>query len=217
MLTSRIGILGSGMVAQALGSGFVKHGCKVTMGTRDSGKLSDWKAKAGGSASVGTFSDAAKTGEILVLAVKATIASEVLELAGPKNLHGKTVIDTTNPIADLAPMNGVLQYFTSYNESLMEKLQKQVPGANFVKAFSCAGNAFMVNPDFGGIKPTMFICGNNDIAKNQVRDILTTFGWEIEDMGMVEAARAIEPLAMLWCIPGLRENRWTHAFKLLMR
>ena len=215
MLTSRIGILGSGMVAQALGSGFVKHGCKVMMGTREPAKLSNWKTQVGGRASVGSFADATKTGEIVVLAVKGTIASEVLKLAGPENLIGKTVIDTTNPIADLPPVNGVIQYFTSHNESLMERLQKQVPGACFVKAFSSVGNAFMVNPDFGGIKPTMFICGNNAKAKDQVRDILVTFGWEIEDMGMVEAARAIEPLAMLWCIPGFRENRWTHAFKLL--
>ena len=99
----------------------------------------------------------------------------------------------------------------------MEELQSKYPQTNFVKAFSCVGSALMVNPDFGGIKPTMFIAGNNDDAKLQVKGILNIFGWEIEDMGKVEAARAIEPLCILWCIPGFLENRWMHAFKLLKK
>lgn len=61
----------------------------------------------------------------------------------------------------------------------------------------------------------MFICGNNADAKNGVIEILERFGWEIEDMGLVEAARAIEPLCILWCIPGFLHNQWMHAFKLL--
>jgi hypothetical protein len=73
----------------------------------------------------------------------------------------------------------------------------------------------MVNPEFGGIKPTMFICGNNTEAKQQVTKILDLFGWETEDMGSAAAARAIEPLCMLWCIPGFTKNQWNHAFKLL--
>lgn len=77
------------------------------------------------------------------------------------------------------------------------------------------GNALMVNPKLAGGPPTMFICGSAEAAKADVRGILTTFGWATEDMGSVEAARAIEPLCMLWCIPGFRQNRWTHAFKLI--
>ena len=99
----------------------------------------------------------------------------------------------------------------------MEELQALVPKANFVKAFNSVGNNFMVNPDFNGQTPTMFICGNNENAKNEVVKILEQFGWETEDMGMAESARAIEPLCMLWCIPGMRENRWNHAFKLLRK
>ena len=75
----------------------------------------------------------------------------------------------------------------------------------------------MVNPDFGTEKPTMFICGNDPEAKSEVSEICTLFGFETEDMGAVEAARAIEPLCMLWCIPGFRENKWSHAFRLLKR
>jgi predicted dinucleotide-binding enzyme len=97
----------------------------------------------------------------------------------------------------------------------MERLQRQVPDARFVKAFSCIGNALMVNPDFKGTKPTMFICGNDAAAKSDVSRVLDQFGFETADMGKVESARAIEPLCMLWCVPGFLENSWTHAFKLL--
>lgn len=75
----------------------------------------------------------------------------------------------------------------------------------------------MVNPDFGGIRPSMFICGNDAGAKQAVSKILDQFGFEVEDMGSVEAARAIEPLCILWCIPGFLRNEWSHAFKLLKK
>jgi predicted dinucleotide-binding enzyme len=143
------------------------------------------------------------------------VALEALELAGKDTIAGKTVIDATNPIADAAPVNGVLRYFTDMNESLMERLQQRFPDAHFVKAFSSVGNACMVNPQFKGGKPTMFICGNNEAAKAVVSNILDQFGWETADMGSAEAARAIEPLCMLWCIPGFTQNDWVHAFKLL--
>lgn len=211
----KIGILGSGVVAQALGNGFIKYGHQVMMGTRDSSKLGEWVSSAGDNATIGSFSDAASFGDIIVLASKGTASLDVLELADKENLSGKTVIDATNPIADKEPENGVIKYFTSLDRSLMEDLQDAYPDTNFVKSFSCIGSHFMVNPDFGGEKPTMFICGNNTDAKKSVTDILEKFGFEIEDMGGVEAARAIEPLAMLWCIPGFRENRWAHAFRLL--
>ncbi len=213
----KVGILGSGIVGQTLGSGFIKHGHQVKIGTGNTNKLNDWLKSAGSNASAGTFEEAAKFGDILVLAVKGIAALSALEKAGNLNLTDKTIIDTTNPIADAAPVNGVLQFFTEQNSSLMEELQSKFRSANFVKAFSCVGSAFMVNPDFGGVKPTMFIAGNNEDAKSQVKGILNIFGWEIEDMGFAEAARAIEPLCILWCIPGFRENRWMHAFKLLKK
>lgn len=211
----RIGILGSGMVGQALATGFLKHGYEVKVGTGDPKKLSQWQAKAGAGASVGSFAETAAFGEIVVLAVKGTAAIEAVKKAGPSALAGKTVIDTTNPIADAPPVNGILKFFTTLDESLMEKLQAAYPPVNFVKAFSSVGNAAMVDPKFPGGKPTMFICGNNDSAKAQVKNILDQFGWETEDMGKVEAARAIEPLCILWCIPGFQRNQWSHAFKLL--
>ena len=212
----KIGVLGSGVVATVLASGFLKHGHQVALGSRTPDKLADWAAK-NPAGKTGTFAEAAAFGEFLVLAVKGTAATEALGLAGVENLAGKTIADATNPIADAPPVNGVLSFFTTYDESLMEQLQKQFPDADFVKAFNSVGNNAMVNPAFPGGKPTMFICGNSEAAKKQVAEILDQFGWETADMGGVEAARAIEPLCMLWCIPGFLRNEWTHAFKLLKR
>jgi 8-hydroxy-5-deazaflavin:NADPH oxidoreductase len=216
-VSRKIGIIGSGIVGETLANGFIKHGYQVTIGTNSPDKRDGLRARTNGQATVGTFEDAARFGEVVVLATKGSAAEAALKLAGTALLAGKTVIDTTNPIADTPPVNGVLQYFTPQNESLMERLQKAVPAARFVKAFSCVGNAFMVDPDFNGEKPTMFICGNDEIAKADVRTILEQFGHEVADMGTVEGARAIEPLCILWCIPGLRGGGWTHAFKLLRK
>lgn len=213
----KVGVLGSGQVGQVLADGFLKKGYAVMRGSREPSKLQSWKAGAGANAELGTFKDTARFADLVVLAVKGGAAPSVLELCGAAELAGKTVIDATNPIADKPPINGVLQFSTGPNESLMEQLQAKVPAANFVKAFSCVGNAFMVDPDFAGQKPTMFICGNSEKAKQDVVGVLTEFGWEIQDMGAVEAARAIEPLCMLWCIPGLRGGSWAHAFKLLKK
>ncbi len=215
MKNKKIGILGSGVVGKALATGFIKYDNQVMIGTSNPSKLDDWKASAGQSANVGSFSDAAKFGEIIVLAVKGSAAVDVLSKAGEANLSGKTILDATNPIADAPPTNGVLKFFTSLDKSLMEELQEKFPKTNFVKAFNSVGNSLMVNPDFKGIKPTMFICGNNDDAKNEATEIIEQFGYEAEDMGKVEAARAIEPLCILWCIPGFIQNKWGHAFKLL--
>jgi len=212
----RVGVLGSGDVAKVLAAGFLKHGHQVKIGSRTAGKLSDWAAKHPG-AQAGTFADAAQFGEFIVLAVKGTAAAEALSLAGAENLGGKTVMDACNPIEDAPPVNGVLRFFTGMNESLMERLQSQFPGANLVKAYNSVGNASMINPEFQGGRPTMFICGNSDAAKKQVSKVNEQFGWETADMGGVEAARAIEPLCMLWCIPGFVRNDWTHAFKLLVK
>jgi Predicted dinucleotide-binding enzymes len=209
-----IGIIGSGEVAKTLGAGFLKHGHAVTMGTRDAKKLVEWASKNAG-VKVGSFADAAKFGEIVVLAVKGDIALDALKLAGGDALAGKTVIDPTNPIAAAPPVNGVLKFFTNLDESLMERLQGAHPKAHFVKAFNSVGNSRMVNPHYSGGKPTMFICGNDGTAKSAVSGLLDQFGWETLDMGTAEAARAIEPLCILWCIQGFLRNEWTHAFKVL--
>ena len=209
-----IGVIGSGDVAKTLGAGFLKHGHQVMLGTREAAKLTDW-AKEQPGARVGSFEEAAAFGELVVLAVKGDVVSKALQSAGAEALGAKIVIDATNPIANVAPVNGMLKFTTTLDESSMERLQREFPAVKFVKAFNSVGSARMVNPHFSGGKPTMFICGNNEVAKKSVTTILDQFGWETADMGKVEAARAIEPLCMLWCIPGFLNNEWTHAFKLL--
>ncbi len=209
---AKAGVLGSGQVAKTLAAGLKKHGYDVMMGSSSVEKLTDWSADGG---KTGSFQDAASFGEIIVLSVKGSAAQSLLSGLSPESLTGKTIIDVTNPIADAPPENGVLKFYTNLDKSNMEQLQEAFPQANFVKSFSCVGAAFMVNPSFKEGKPSMFICGNNENAKKDVADILDKFGWECEDMGKAEAARAIEPLCMLWCIPGFLSNQWSHAFKLL--
>lgn len=210
----RIGILGSSIVARTLAGGFLKHGHAVTVGTRDPRKLTEWNRDYP-DARVGSFADAASFGELIVLAVKGTAAADALRSAGAAHLDSKVVIDATNPIADAPPDHGVLRFFTSLDDSLMERLQREFAGARFVKAFNSVGNALMVNPSLGGGPPTMFICGNDEDAKRIVKGVLDQFGWDTADMGSVEAARAIEPLCMLWCIPGFLRNDWAYAYKVL--
>jgi predicted dinucleotide-binding enzyme len=210
----KVGVLGSGSVAKVLADGLLKHGHEVKVGSRSPEKLADWAAE-NPAGRTGTFEEAANFGELVILAVKGNVAAEALNLAGSANLAGKTIIDACNPIADAPPVSGVLQLYTDTTESLMEQLQREFPAAHFVKAFNSVGAARMVNPEFAGGKPTMFICGNDETAKKQVSGILDQFGWETADMGAVEAARAIEPLCVLWCILGFTKNEWTHAFKLL--
>lgn len=209
----RVAVVGSGPVGQVLARGLAKHGYEVLIGSRSPDKLAAFRQETG--ILTGTFEEVAAWGDAIVLAVAGRSAADALALCGDDNLTGKVVIDTTNPISDEAPTDGVLHFFTNPNHSLMEQLQDAFPEARFVKAFSCVGNAYMVDPELPGGPPTMFICGNDTAAKSDVTELLRAFGWDVEDMGTALAARAIEPLCQLWCIPGFRENRWSHAFRLL--
>ena len=213
MANNKIGVIGSGQVSRTLAAGFIKHGYEVMVGSRDTTKLKEWQQNLK-AAKLGTFEEAARFGELIVLAVKGTAAENLVKSLA-SDIDGKIVLDTTNPIAEAPPENGVLKYFTNLESSLMEKLQKIVPSAKFVKVFNSVGNKVMVNPAFPGGRGTMFICGNNDEAKQEVIRVLDKCGWDPEDMGRIEAARAIEPLCMLWCIPGFLRNQWTHGFKLV--
>jgi 8-hydroxy-5-deazaflavin:NADPH oxidoreductase len=210
----RIGVLGSGIVGTTLAGGFLAHGHEVMIGSREPAKLADFVRRNRG-ARAGTPEETAKFAEMGVLAVKGTAAAAMIRAAGAAHLAGKPLIDATNPLADAPPVNGVLQFFTALDDSLMERLQKEFPQIRFVKAFNSVGSARMINPVYPQGRPSMFICGNDQAAKALVTRLLDELGWDAEDMGEVEAARAIEPLCMLWCIPGLRRNQWTHAFKLL--
>jgi predicted dinucleotide-binding enzyme len=212
-MKEKIGVLGSGDVAQTLARGFKKKGYDVAIGTREPAKLASFSRDAGIPA--GTFREAAEHGAVLVLAVKGTAALSALEMAGSAAIAVKVVIDTTNPIEDAPPDQGILRYFTDPNHSLMETLQEAFPQARFVKAFNSVGHALMVDPTLPGGPPTMFYCGNDAKAKAVVAAILEEFGWRLEDIGGAPGARAIEPLCQLWCAPGFLRNQWTHAFRVL--
>ena len=212
----QIGVIGSGIVGQVLATAFIKEGHEVMLGTRDVSKdeVVKWK-KENPSGQTGLFEETGAFGDLLVLAVAGAVAEEAIRQTGVENFRDKIVIDATNPIAQDPPQNGVLKFFTNLDQSLMEKLQSIVPEAKLVKAFNSVGNALMYKPSFAEGKPTMFICGNDESAKETAAEILIAFGWEVADMGKAEAARAIEPLCILWCIPGFLQNHWNHAFKLL--
>ncbi|MGI8951949.1 MAG: NADPH-dependent F420 reductase [Chitinophagaceae bacterium] len=211
----KIGIIGSGQVGQTLAKAFKSEGNEVMLGTRNTLKEEVVKFKnENDKIKIGTFEQTASYGEIIVLAVAGAAASEAVKLGGINNFDNKIVIDTTNPIANEPPVNGVLKFFTDLNESLMERIQNLIANAKVVKAFNSVGNTLMYKPSLKE-KPTMFICGNDDEARKTVSKILENFGWEVADMGKAEAARAIEPLSILWCIRGFINNKWNHAFKLL--
>lgn len=212
-------IIGSGIVGRVLGQAFLTEGYDVMLGTRNVNKeeVVKWLSQ-NPVAKAGSFEEAAKFGDIIVLAIAGDVAEQVIKSSGLENFNDKVVIDATNPIDHTRPpQNGVLPYFTTPDESLMQRLQKLLPAARLVKAFNSVGNAYMYKPGFNGIKPTMFICGNDEDAKRTVTGILDAFGWETEDMGKAESAGVIESLCILWCIPGFTRNQWTHAFKLLKK
>ncbi|HMW97035.1 MAG TPA: NAD(P)-binding domain-containing protein, partial [Flavobacteriales bacterium] len=179
-MKQKIGVLGTGMVGQVLATGFLDHGHDVMIGTRTPQKLEEWLDKnptgrVGGHRETGAWAD------LLVLAAKGSAAETVVRLLDSKDVQGKIIIDATNPLADAPPENGVLKYFTSLENSLMEQLQAAQPGARFVKAFNSVGNAYMVDPKFEEGRPTMFICGNDAEAKGTVAALLNSFGWDAED------------------------------------
>ncbi len=212
MSKQKVGVIGSGQVAKVLAKGFASKGYDVRIGSRDPDKLADFAGETGITA--GTFAEVASHGDVLVLAVKGAAAEEAVKLAG-EGMSGKLVLDATNPIADAPPVDGIIQFFTGPNESLMERLQSAHPEARFVKAWNCVGNALMIDPQLPGGPPTMFICGNDDDAKGRAKEILAELGWDTEDIGRAAGARAIEPLCQLWCAPGFLRNDWVHAYKVL--
>jgi predicted dinucleotide-binding enzyme len=212
----KIAVLGSGIVGQVLAAGFAKHAHEVTLGTRtpEGTEIQAWHAQ-NPAVRVQTFAQAAAFGDVVVLAVLGRIAGKVIELAGPRNLAGKVVIDTTNPLADAPPEGGMLRYTTGPNESLGEQIQALVPEARVVKAFNSVGNPRMVNPHYEQGTPTMFFCGDDAGAKGVASELILQLGWEPFDCGGIISSRALEPLCALWCLPGFLRNEWTHAFKVL--
>jgi 8-hydroxy-5-deazaflavin:NADPH oxidoreductase len=212
----RIGILGSGDVGRALGTAFATCGYEVMIGSREAGnpKVKDWISRAGVRASGGTFAEAARFGEVIVLATLWSGTENALRLAGAESFAGKVVIDATNPLdyATTPPRLSV-----GLTDSAGEQVQRWLTTARVVKAFNIVGHAHMFRPDFPGGPPDMFLAGNDAGAKQAVSQILNEFGWEAIDLGGIEASRYLEPLAMVWITYGFRAKSWNHAFKLLRK
>ena len=213
----KIGILGTGDVGKALGHAFVKLGHEVQMGSRKAGneKAAQWVNAAGKKASSGTFAEAAKFGEIVVLATLGEASENAIKLAGPENLKGKLVIDTTNPLDFSKGMPPSM--FVGTTDSLGERIQRAAPGAHVVKAFNTVGNAHMFKPDFPGGPPDMFICGDSEDAKKKMSALLKDFGWGVVDIGGISSSRWLEPMCLTWVLHGIKSNSWNHAFKLLKK
>jgi predicted dinucleotide-binding enzyme len=200
----KIAILGSGVVGQALATGYPKHGHDVRIGTRQS--------EVGGHA-VDSPSGAAAWGDIVVLATKGEVAVEVATSVKDE-LAGKVVIDTTNPL-DFS--TGKPELFVGWNDSLGEQLQRAVPDAKIVKAYNIVGNTLMVDPDIPGGPPTMLIAGDDADAKRTVTDLLMDTGWEVADLGGIDASRHLEAMCIAWVLYGIGKGGWDHAFKVLSK
>lgn len=211
----KIGIIGAGEVGRSLATGFMMDSYDVMVGSRDGSHAAQLDVVMGKDVAAGTFREVAAWGELIILAVKGSAAEGVAsDLAA--ELAGKTIIDVTNPISDADAEDGVLRYFTTLDEALGERIQAAAPEARVVKAWNTVSHRHMIAPDFASI-PTMPICGNDEGARKEVAEILTSFGWHVEDMGGMKSARAIEPLTMLLCIPGFQRGEWGIAFKMLRR
>ncbi len=214
----KVGILGSGDVARSLGTGFVASGHHVMLGSREPGnpKIEEWARGTGGAGSGGTFTEAAKFGEVVVVATLGVASSDVVRLAGPDYFTGKVVIDATNPLQ--FDGSGPPRLAIGFSTSAGEELQKLLPRARVVKAFNIVGNAHFYRPTFPGGPPDMIICGNDASAKETVTHLLHEFGWpNVIDIGGIEGARELETLCILWVKTALKLQSFDIAFKVLRK
>lgn len=212
----KVGVLGTGDVGRTLGSAFITLGHEVKLGARSAAnaKAAAWAKQAGERATTGTFADAAAWCEIAVLATLGVANEAALRAAGLASFEGKIVIDATNPL-DFA--GGKPSLTVGFDDSGGEQVQRLLPGAKVVKAFNTVGNALMFRPELPGGPPDMFICGDDDAAKQEVGKLLEQFGWGVADLGGIDASRYLEPMCMVWVLYGVRSGRFNHAFKLLKR
>lgn len=208
----KVGILGSGDVGRALALAFKSEGHEVMIATRDveskkAAELSELGLK------VGSFADTAKFAELAVLCTLWTGVESAVQLIGPDNLAQKVVIDVTNPLDMSSGMPPSL--LIGRDDSAGEQVQRWLPKAKVVKAFNTVGNAHMYKPNFTEGKPTMFYCGNDAGAKEVVKTILLSFGWQACDIGDITGSRELEPMCILWVKIGLQSGNWNNAFHLM--
>jgi len=207
--SKRIGIIGSGDVAKALGRGFSAHGYEVMLGTRDPSKLDGWKRETHGKVAVGTPSEAASFADTVVLATHGGATESVLEAIGPRAFAGKLVLDATNPLDFSRGMPPGLLLGTT--DSLGERVQHKLPEAKVVKCFNTVSNIKMVDPKFSSGPARMWICGNDPAAKRRTEEILRELGWAgALDIGGIDGARWLEAMVPLWVRAGQTLETFEH-------
>jgi 8-hydroxy-5-deazaflavin:NADPH oxidoreductase len=212
----KIGIIGSGQVAQALGRGFAALGHEVELGSRSPEKLADYVASLGEGASAGTSAAAAEFGELAVLATAWSGTEQALEQAGaPGSLAGKVVIDVTNPL--VFREDGPPDLALGHTDSGGEQVQRWLSDSHVVKAFNIVGNAHFFRPDFADGPPTMYVCGDDASARATVAGICEDFGWTVVEIGGMDGARQLEQVCILWVKSGIVTGSWDIAFKLLRK
>ncbi|HEX5316160.1 MAG TPA: NAD(P)-binding domain-containing protein [Candidatus Kapabacteria bacterium] len=195
----KIGVLGTGMVGQAIGSKLAELGHEVRIGSRSATneKADEWTKKAGKLASHGTFADAASFGEIVFNCTNGMSSLEALRMAGAKNFVGKLLIDVSNPLDFSKGFPPTLSVCN--DDSLAEQIQREFPDAKVVKTLNTVNCQLMVNPSLVPGEHDLFLSGNDIEAKAQVRGILESFGWKsIIDLGDITTARGAEQLLPIW-------------------
>lgn len=213
----KVGILGTGDVGKAIAKGLLALGHEVMIGARSatSEKAAAVAQELGAGASTGSFADAARFGEAVVLATLGSVNDQVIAATGAANLAGKVLLDTTNP----------LDFSKGFPPSLLvpaegsggQQIQALAPAAKVVKVFNTVGNALMFRPELPGGAPSMFLCGDDEGAKAAVAKLVTDFGWEPVDVGTLAAAHWLEAMCMVWVGVAARTGRWDRAFKLVGR
>jgi predicted dinucleotide-binding enzyme len=216
-VTMKVGVLGTGDVGKTLADACIALGHEVKLGAREAGnpKAKAWVDGAGTRASAGTFSDAARFGEIVFLCTLGSETENVVRVTGPENLAGKLLIDTTNPLA-YAP-GGPPKLMVPAGGSGGAQLQTLASAAHVVKAFNTVGHGAMFKPEFPGGPPDMFICGNDAGAKARTTELLRQFGWNVIDIGGIDSAHYLEAMCMVWVLSALPGSTWYQAFKLLRK
>jgi predicted dinucleotide-binding enzyme len=211
-----IGILGTGAVARSLANGFLALGHDVVLGTRDPANTaaSEWARTAGAKGKAGTFEQAARFGEIVVLATLGTATPQAIEMAGAAHFDGKLVWDVTNPLDFSHGMPPRL--VGGLGTSAGETHQRILPNARIVKVFNTVGNALFFRPKLqAGVRGDMFLCGNDPDAKKRTSELVTEFGWDPVDIGGIDTSHYLEATCMVWLCNAMRNNDWNRAFKLV--
>ena len=197
----KIGILGTGVVGNAIGSKLIQLGHEVKMGSRTANneKAVEWVNKNGKNASQGVFADAGAFGEIVFNCTMGAISIDVIKIADAKNLKGKILVDVANPLDFSKGIPPTLIPSLSNTTSLGEEIQKAFPDIKVVKTLNTMNCNLMVNPLLVPGDHDVFICGNDIKAKDKVKEILSWFGWKSTiDMGDISNARGTEMLLPLW-------------------